>query len=432
MSKDGCKNKVTHPLEWIKLDHSANIYPATMNRRLAAMFRLSVALRDPVDPAVLQSALDETMPRFPSFGVRLRRGFFWNYLERIHEKPTVQADAMNPMISIIADRKQQFLFRIRYHHQQIALEAFHALTDGTGALTFLMTLVAVYLHKKHGMAMKVGRYVLDIHLPPEQEELEDSFPLYRGERGHLARETRAYHARGTLIASHLLHVITGVMSVDDVRREAEKNGCSVTVFLTALMISALQKQQEMERRKKLPIRISIPVNLRTRFPSKTLRNFSYWITPGINAQYGHYTLDEIIRLVQAQLQIGLDPKQLCARFTGTLSATEHPLFRAIPLFLKHWILNAGDVLMGDASCSHSLSNLGAIDVHDSMKPYLCDIRFMLGRSRGKAGSGSCVSYHGKLALSFTRKIHESAFERLFFSSLVEMGIPVEIESNRLR
>lgn len=118
--------------------------------------------------------------------------------------------------------------------------------------------------------------------------------------------------------------------------------------------------------------------------------------------------------------------------TGTLSAAAHPLFRAIPLFLKHWILNVGDVLMGDASCSQSLSNLGSVDVPDPMKPYLCDIRFLLGRSRGKAGSGSCVSYHDKLALSFTRKIHESAFERLFFSSLVEMGIPVEIESNRLR
>jgi len=56
-------------------------------------------------------------------------------------------------------------------------------------------------------------------------------------------------------------------------------------------------------------------------------------------------LDEIIRLVQAQLQVGLDPKQMCARFTGTLSAAEHPFFCSIPLFLKHWILNVGDILI---------------------------------------------------------------------------------------
>ena len=432
MSKDDWKNKETYPPEWIKLDHSANIYPATMNRRLAAMFRLSVTLEDPVDPALLQSALDTTMPRFPSFGYRLRKGLFWDYLEKINENPLVQEDAINPMISILSDRKQRFLFRIRYHHRQIALEAFHALTDGTGALTFLMTLIAVYLQKKHGIALETGRYVLDIHASPEREELEDSFPRYHGEYGQLKKETRAYHPRGTLIASNLLHVITGVMSVNDVRREAEKHGCTVTVFLISLMISVLQEQQEMELRKKRPIRIAVPINLRTRFPSKTLRNFSYWMNPGINAQYGHYALDEIIRFVQAQVQIGLDPKELCARFTGTLSASGHPLFRFMPLFLKHWILNMGDALMGDAPCSQSLSNLGSIDAPASMKPYLKDIRFLLGRSRGKAGSGSCVSYNGKLALTFTRKIHESAFERLLFSSLVEMGIPVEIESNRLR
>ncbi len=432
MSKEDCKNKVAYPPEWIKLDHSANVYPATMNRRLSAMFRLSVTLEEPIDAPMLQSALDETMPRFPSFGYRLRKGLFWDYFERIHENPTIQADAINPMISILSDRKQRFLFRIRYHHCQIALEAFHALTDGTGALTFLMTLVAVYLHKKHGMALETGRYVLDIHATPEQEELEDSFPRYRGEYGQLTKETRAYHPRGTLIASHLLHVITGIMSVDDLRKEAEKHGCTITVFLIAMMISALQKQQEMERRKKRPIRVAVPINLRTRFPSKTLRNFSYWMNPGINVQYGHYELDEIIRLVRAQTEIGLDRNGLRAKFTGTLSAAGHPLFRCMPLFLKHWILNIGDALMGDAPCSQSLSNLGSVDVPASMKPYLNDIRFLLGRSRRKAGSGSCVSFNGKLALTFTRKIHEPAFERLLFSSLVEMGIPVEIESNRLR
>ena len=120
MSKEDCKYKEAHPPEWLKLDHSANVYPATMNRRLSAMFRLSVTLEEPIDAAVLQSALDETMPRFPSFGYRLKKGLFGDYFERIHENPTIQADAINPMISILSDRKQRFLFRIRYHHRQIA------------------------------------------------------------------------------------------------------------------------------------------------------------------------------------------------------------------------------------------------------------------------------------------------------------------------
>ena len=420
------------PPEWIKLDHSAYIYPATMNRRLSAMFRLSVTLNETVDPNVLQNALNETMRRFPSFGYKLRKGLFWDYLARITETPNVQPDAINPMISIASDRKQRFLFRVRFHGPTIALETFHVLTDGTGALTFLLTLVSVYLHKQYGIPQKTGSHVLNVSEKPAKEELEDSFPLYRGTIGKLNRESRAYHGSGTLIASHLLNVITGIIPEEAIRSAAAEHHCSVTVFLASVMIAALQEQQEAEHRRKKPVRVSIPINLRTRFPSVTLRNFSYWMNPGINAQFGHYELEEIIRSVQAQSQLGLDQKELQARFTGTMIAANHPLFRLMPLVIKHWVLNLGDALMGDAPCSQSLSNLGSIDVPDSMKPYVDDIQFLMGRSRGKAGSGSCVSYNGKLMLTFTRKIHEPVFERLFFSMLVEMGIPVEIESNRLR
>jgi hypothetical protein len=41
-----------------------------------------------------------------------------------------------------------------------------------------------------------------------------------------------------------------------------------------------------------------------------------------------------------------------------------------------------------------------------------------------------VSWNGKTYISMIRGIRDSELERLFFSSLVEMGIPVDIESNR--
>lgn len=422
---------ITAP-KWIKLDHAANIYPATFSRRRAAMFRLSVTLTEDVDPVVLQDALEATMPRFPSFGCRLRAGMFWNYLEHIQTVPIIQEDAQNPMISIGANQDRNYLFRVRYFRRQIAVEFFHALTDGTGGLTFLLTLVSAYLWKKYGIPQETGLYVLNLTETPRPEESEDSFPRYRGKIGSIKAESRAYHVHGTIIASHLIHVITGILPLDAVERAARKYNCSITVFLAAVMLLALEEQQETESRRKRVIRVSVPIDLRRRFPSNTLRNFSSWINVGINAQYGHYTLEEIIRILQAQMQIGLNIKELCANFTGTMSAASYPLFRPLPLFLKHWILNIGDALAGDASCSQNLSNLGQIEVPNAMRPYLRDIRFLLGRSRGKAGAGSCLSYDGKIYLTFTRKIHEATFERLFFSALVEMGIPVEIESNRIR
>ena len=72
-------------LRWLKLDNAAKIYPAARRKYWTNVFRISVTFRDDIDPAVLQSALDVTVKRFPSVAVRLRTGVFWYYLEEIPE-----------------------------------------------------------------------------------------------------------------------------------------------------------------------------------------------------------------------------------------------------------------------------------------------------------------------------------------------------------
>jgi hypothetical protein len=112
------------PPQWIKLDHSANIYPATLSRRLAAMFRLSVTLNEAVDPVCLQKALEQTIQRIPLFQYRLKQGVFWFFLEKQKGCPAVQPDAVKPLISIKARDEGRFLFRIRFYACNIALR-FH-------------------------------------------------------------------------------------------------------------------------------------------------------------------------------------------------------------------------------------------------------------------------------------------------------------------
>ena len=64
-------------LRWLPLDNAAKIYPAARRSNWSNVFRLSVTLTEPVDVAVLKSALDVTVRRFPSIAVRLRKGLFW-------------------------------------------------------------------------------------------------------------------------------------------------------------------------------------------------------------------------------------------------------------------------------------------------------------------------------------------------------------------
>ena len=67
--------------QWLKLDLSGNVYPTLQRKSFSSVFRVSVTLKEKVDPQILQKAYEKTLPRFPSLKVALRKGLFWRYLE---------------------------------------------------------------------------------------------------------------------------------------------------------------------------------------------------------------------------------------------------------------------------------------------------------------------------------------------------------------
>ncbi|MCI6759447.1 MAG: alpha/beta hydrolase, partial [Clostridiales bacterium] len=128
-------------LRWMKLDNAAKIYPAAKRRTWTNYFRLSANLSEPIDLPVLRAALDVTVRRFPSMAVRLRRGAFWYYLEQIPKAPEIQAEKSCPLQHVPFDSVRKCAFRVLVYKDRIAVEFFHAVTDGTGGLIFLKTLL---------------------------------------------------------------------------------------------------------------------------------------------------------------------------------------------------------------------------------------------------------------------------------------------------
>ena len=66
---------------WYPLDNAGVLYSALQKERYSAVYRFSAVMTQTVDPLALQRAVQKTMPRFPTFGVRIRRGAFWCYFE---------------------------------------------------------------------------------------------------------------------------------------------------------------------------------------------------------------------------------------------------------------------------------------------------------------------------------------------------------------
>ena len=163
---------------WYKLDNAGVLYSALQKEDYSAIYRFSAVMEERVDPEALQRAVDRTMPRFPGFAVRIKRGMFWYYFEpNTAPGPFVKPDISNPCQPVRFQEDNGWLIRFYYYERRISLEVFHALSDGAGALVFFRTLLAVYL-REMGHVIPNGPGILDVDAPPRREELEDAYARY--------------------------------------------------------------------------------------------------------------------------------------------------------------------------------------------------------------------------------------------------------------
>ncbi|MBR0138360.1 MAG: hypothetical protein IJM15_08105 [Erysipelotrichaceae bacterium] len=417
---------------WFKLDNAAKIYPPMITRHWSPMFRLSADLTEDIDPDILAQAQIKALKRFPTFATTLKKGLFWYYLEQIEGQPPILQDVNNPLQRLHFHRNNGFLYRILYYENRIAIEFFHSLTDGTGGFTFLMSLINEYLHLKYGTDIKTSQYILNCDDEPQPEEMEDAFLRYAKAKTISISEKSSYQYRSSGVPFDKMLIVSASVDSTKLRETAHNYDCSVGIFVISLLLySVLQIQKNDKRRlaKRKPVKVSLPVNLRRFFPSKTLRNFSAFINPGLYGMLGDYTLEEVISYTKHFVALNTDTKELLAKFSYNVSAEKNILIRMTPLFFKVPILQMSYFLFGDMNYCSTLSNLGQINLPEEVAQYITRLDFMLGRQVEKRTMCGCISYNGKTIFNFTRTRLESDIERIFLSTLVEKGLDVFVESN---
>ena len=135
--------------KWRSLENTAKIFPATSSAKDERVFRFACELTEPVHPEKLQRALEQTLVYFPSFLCVMRKGFFWNYMEDMPVRARVKEEDRPPCSQMYVHDQKNLLFEVTYYKNRINFETYHALTDGTGALQFLRTLVYAYLRERY-------------------------------------------------------------------------------------------------------------------------------------------------------------------------------------------------------------------------------------------------------------------------------------------
>lgn len=416
--------------KWMPLDNAANIYPVIQTKAWTSMFRLTAVMRAQVDVFALQRALGKMRHRFPGMYMRLKRGVFWYYLEQTDTPALVQEDTLYPCPPLV---KGELPFRIKVYGNRISGEFSHIICDGGGAITYFTTLLAQYL-RELGVEVPVSKGMLDLLESPCEEELEDAFSRYYRSGARPSRtEPRAYKVKGMRLLPGMLCVTTGELSVREALAAAKKHKVSLTEYLTATLIYALYSLQKADRPKGRlrPVKVSVPVNLRKYYATRTLRNFSQYLNPGIDPNLGDFTFEETLEQVHHYFRFMFTEKNLNARMSQNVGAARNPVLRVAPLFLKKWSIRLVYELTGETVYTSVLSNVGALELPEEMRPHIRRCDLIVCTAKYNAVECGMMSYGDALSITFTRSIAEPYVERMFFRALVRQGLHVKVESNQM-
>lgn len=386
------------------------------------MYRMSVVLDSDISEALLDLALKTVIARFPSFRYTIKRGLFWWFLHKLENEPEIKAP--DTLKSFDLKKNGGYMFRLSADGTRIDLDVFHALTDGTGAMTFLLSVTAEYLRMAEGMEPSYGKWVLNPDEEPAVEEMEDSFDRFSGTKGALDQERNAYHIKGYVEKPDVLNSLGVSVKVSELAAKASEMDCTVTELLSALILLSFQELRTRDgRRRKSPhLRMELPVNLRPLFSSTTLRNFSSYVYLSLDVTNGEFSLEDAVREIKYQKRLFVQPARLTKRIAANVALEDNLAIRCIPLLIKRPVINIINHLKGDKYASYTLSNLGKIELPGAMAEHVKDVHFILGRTRQRSGACACVSYGDILNLDFSRKIAEDDLERVFVEKLRALGI----------
>lgn len=416
--------------KWFRLDNAALIFPAVMGRKWSNAFRMCATLSEPVDPEILVKAAEDLRPRFPTFFVRLKTGAFWYYLEEFPGPVSVRQDYAYPLTFMNRREISKSCIRILYYQERIAVEFFHSVTDGTGGEVFMRNLVARYLELKYGIAIEKSGNLVDLSEPPKEEELRDSFQFHSSGYPETRKEAVTFRLRGTPERDNYRNLITGVLPTEKLLAVAHSYGVTVSAFLAAVMAEALIGQQRsfVPERRERPVKVTIPVNLRKLYHENTFRNFVLTVEVGVDPKQGEYSFEELLSQMSHQIQSEAVPQKMAGKIAANVEPQQIFLVRIMPLFIKNLILRMVYRNSGECHGCINISNLGQTSLPENAMPYIRRFEFIVGLQRSYPNNCSVLSFGGNTYVNIIRNIRETGLEQRFFSRLVELGVPVEIES----
>ncbi len=410
---------------WYPLDDAAKIYPLAMKNKQMSIFRLSAYLNEDIIPEILQTALTFTIKRFPFFATTIKKGFFWHYIDSTKKRFPISQENCLPCQRINVSVTGAQSFRVIYYKNRISVEFFHILTDGTGGMIFLKTLVAEYL-RLLGVKITCENGILDIHATPTADECSNDFPKatpVKKASGFVDKP--ALQMSGKLSSAKPCRVLHFELDSSSLKAAAKAKGCTISAFILALMFVAGKAATDETRGS---IHIQVPVNMRSFYKSNTLRNFSQYCSVRLPITEVS-SVDELLPEIKNQLAENASKEAMNEMMNATVKMV-HSL-RFVPLFIKRPAALIAYGFLGDKVFSNTLSNLGVIQIPEEMRPYVTKMDFVLGTSITNRAACSMLTLGDTTSLSIAKLTADPSFENKLYSLFEENGITPIVKGSEL-
>ena len=191
-----------------------------------------------------------------------------------------------------------------------------------------------------------------------------------------------------------------------------------------MFIRAILEEMSV-RDRRLPIVLSIPVNLRNYFPSETARNFFGVINVAFDPALYDGTVESIIPVVRASFERQLQQDQIELTMKS-YSALEHNIaIKVVPLVIKNLVISAINHRM-QRGITGTISNVGKITLPAQMDPFVRKFSCFMAAPEVQV---SICSYKDYLVFGVASAFIEHPVLRNFFRDMVDMGVDVELDSN---
>ena len=402
-----------------QMDCSAVVYPYFATETIHHSFTMEADLDREIDPVLLRDVVQSMCERFPTMFVRLRWDKFNYKLEHVHDvTPFVLPRAST--INLPYDLKNnENLIRVSYRKNRIAVECFHSVTDGSGAITLLKSILAEY-YRRLGEEIPNECGVLSPEDAPSARETEDSFRTnYRKGLGQIGRSgRRAFQMRpdGPFEPWHYTEL---TIPIADLKPVVKASGATIGEFVAALYMFAFYRMREKTNDKR-PIILSVPINLRSMFGSETLRNFSLYFLTGVPD--GSATFETILEQVKKDFKSGTDKEIIQKMININVAQQDMAVFRYLPRGMKRFVLRIGAAMCGECLFTSTLSNLGVFKVPDALDKHLLAFRAILGPVPTNALHATAYCAKGVFGMTFTSHIQSRVIETEMQKMFVGLGV----------